>query len=115
MQFAQNLKKIMQEKNITNYRLAKILGVHPTTIKNWLESYTEPKFDMIDKIADVLDISIDELISENEGSKEDIDNNDKWNEFKKKLETLSDNDLIALESYLEYLIERESKDTPDEE
>lgn len=74
MQFAQNLKRIMQEKNITNYRLAKILGVHPTTIKNWLESNTEPKFEMIDRIANALEVSTSCLIGVNEQALNDESN-----------------------------------------
>lgn len=65
MEFAQNLRKIMNEKGISNYRLAKMLDVHPTTIKNWLESKTEPKFEMIDKIAKALDVPIEELLCVN--------------------------------------------------
>lgn len=62
MTFAQNLERLMTEKHITKYRLAKELGVHQTTIKNWVEGKTEPKFDMIDKIAKVLNISPNDLL-----------------------------------------------------
>ena|GEM_PF-6068075 len=52
----------MQEKQITKYRLAKLLGVHQTTVKNWLDGKTEPKFDMIEKIANALNITTDDLM-----------------------------------------------------
>lgn len=86
MQFAQNLKKIMQEKNVTNYRLAKILGVHPTTIKNWLESNTEPKFEMIDKIAEVLEVSTACLI----GVNDQIPNKDINENLKRNIDEMSE-------------------------
>lgn len=44
------------------YRLSKLLGVHPTTIKNWLDGNTEPKTEMLIKIADVLKVSPSELL-----------------------------------------------------
>lgn len=43
MEFAQNLKSVMDSKSITMYRLAKELGVHQTTVKNWLEGKGEPR------------------------------------------------------------------------
>lgn len=62
MQFAQILKKIMDEKHITKYRLAKDLGVHQTTVKNWLDEKTEPKFEMIERIANALQIRTKDLL-----------------------------------------------------
>lgn len=62
MNFAQNLARIMKKKEITMYRLSKLLGVHPTTIKNWLDGNTEPKTEMLIKIADVLKVSPSELL-----------------------------------------------------
>lgn len=56
MQVAQRIEKIMQEKGITKYRLAKELGVHQTTVKNWLDGKTEPKYEMLERIAAVLSI-----------------------------------------------------------
>lgn len=62
MQFAQRLEKLMQEKQITKYRLAKELGVHQTTVKNWLDGNTEPKFYMLEKIAAALGVQTWELL-----------------------------------------------------
>lgn len=35
MSFSQNLIKLQQENNESNYRLAKSLGVHASTVQNW--------------------------------------------------------------------------------
>lgn len=61
MNIAQNLKKVMEEKQVTKYRLAKMLDVHQTTVKNWLDGKTEPKFDMVEKIAEALGVQVSEL------------------------------------------------------
>lgn len=108
MEFSQNLKKIMNEKGISNYRLAKMLDVHPTTIKNWLENNTQPKFEMIDKIANALDVNIEQLVIGEESHKFKIiynDNNkkhfDEVSEMKEKLYSIynivAENPLAILE------------------
>lgn len=62
MQFGQNLEKIMIEKGITKYRLAKEIGVHPTTVKNWIDGKTKPNFEMVKKLAIVLKVMTVDLL-----------------------------------------------------
>ncbi len=62
MGFAQRLKKAMDNTHTTMYRLSKILKVHPTTIKNWLDGKSEPKSSTIEKIASALEIDVTELL-----------------------------------------------------
>lgn len=54
MNFAQNLKAAMESKSITMYRLAKELGVHQTTIKNWIDGKGEPRISEVQAIAATL-------------------------------------------------------------
>lgn len=62
MGFAQRLKEAMDSTHTTMYRLSKILEVHPTTIKNWLDGKSEPKSSTIEKIATALDVSVMKLM-----------------------------------------------------
>lgn len=62
MGFAQRLKEAMDNTHTTMYRLSKILKVHPTTIKNWLDGKSEPKSSTIEKIATALEIDVTELL-----------------------------------------------------
>lgn len=58
------LKKAREDKNITQYSLAKLLGISPGQMGN-IESYKqEHKFTLaqILKICDLLDISIEEIL-----------------------------------------------------
>lgn len=66
MSFAQTLGKIMKEKNITAYRLSKQLGVHQTTISNWLNGKSTPRSEMLPHIANALGVSEFEFTSGNE-------------------------------------------------
>lgn len=63
MSFSQNLRDVMEEKKITAYRLSKLVGVHQTTIKNWLDGKTTPKVEMARQVADALDVPVDKLLS----------------------------------------------------
>ena len=42
MDFSQRLKRLMDERHLTNYELAKKLDIHPTTVANWLGG-SEPR------------------------------------------------------------------------
>lgn len=63
MEFAQRLRQAMESKSITMYRLAKELGVHQTTIKNWLDGKGGPNLGQVQQIAKVLSADVVYLIS----------------------------------------------------
>ena len=62
MNFAQALKKAMAEKGVTAYRLSKDLGVHQTTISNWLNGKSAPRMRIVHRISQVLGVQIDDLL-----------------------------------------------------
>ncbi len=68
MQFAQILKKLMDEQGLTNYQLAKNLDIHPTTITNWL-SGKEPRKMTLVQLSNYFNVSVDYLLGK-EGQKE---------------------------------------------
>ncbi len=63
MAFCERLSSLMQEhNNMSKYRLAKELGVHQTTIKNWVDGITTPSTSDINKIADYFAVPVDYLL-----------------------------------------------------
>lgn len=62
MSFSQGLKEAMKKKGVTAYRLSKDLGVHQTTISNWLNGKSTPKAQMLEKIADYFAVTVDQLL-----------------------------------------------------
>lgn len=64
MGFTDKLSNIMAKKNVTAYRLAKEVGVHQTTIKNWLDGESEPKIAALEKIVAFFGITYDELLGD---------------------------------------------------
>ena len=61
MPFSKNLAKLQQEYQVSNYRLAKHLGVTPTTISNWKNGIT-PSLEKAAAIAAFFHTTVDELI-----------------------------------------------------
>jgi transcriptional regulator with XRE-family HTH domain len=68
MDIRNKLKQLMDDNNVSMYRLAKEIGVHQSTIKNWIDGSTIPKIDRIGQIADFFDIPVADLIEHEDTS-----------------------------------------------
>jgi transcriptional regulator with XRE-family HTH domain len=64
--FAENLKKARSGKNISQDELAKKIGVHATHVSRYERGLSAPSIDVVQKIAETLDVSIDELVFGNQ-------------------------------------------------
>lgn len=62
MQFANKLRVLMQERGVTNYRLAKEIGCNPTSVANWLNGKSFPASDKIQALAGYFGVSTDYLM-----------------------------------------------------
>lgn len=62
MKFNVNLKKYRKEKGLTATQFAELLGIKYLTYRNYEGGSTEPKYETLIKIADLLDVSLDELL-----------------------------------------------------
>lgn len=60
---AKNLDRLQRERDETNYKLAKAIGVHQTSIKNWKEG-TRPHPAHIKALALHYGCSVDDLLKE---------------------------------------------------
>ena len=56
------LKVILAEKKRTNKWLAAQLGCAPTTVSKWCTNSSQPSLEMIERIANLLDVDYTELI-----------------------------------------------------
>lgn len=62
--FAENLKRLRRENNMSQSSLAKRLGVDQRTVSAWENSVSEPCLNMLAKLCDVFDENFDSLIGE---------------------------------------------------
>lgn len=56
------LKVVLAEKNNTNRQLAEKLGKDEATISKWCTNNLQPNLEMLIKIAQVLEVEVQELI-----------------------------------------------------
>lgn len=62
MELRENLKLLRRQTGIGQAKLADMIGISPKTVSHWETGYTEPSVDELIKLADVFDVSIDELV-----------------------------------------------------
>lgn len=58
----ENYVRLRNQKGLTDYEVAKRAGFTTATLSNWKASRYTPKLDKIKAIADVLGVTVDELI-----------------------------------------------------
>lgn len=56
------IKKLRMSKNLTQLEFSKLLGVARTTVSMWEQNKSNPTIDMLKKIADMFNCSIDDLV-----------------------------------------------------
>lgn len=59
-----NIKKLMQNNKITSKELASITNVTPTHISYILNNKREPSIDLLQKIADALNVSVNDFFDD---------------------------------------------------
>lgn len=56
------LKVVLAEKNMTNKRLAELVGKDPAMVSKWVTNVAQPNVEMLLQIAKVLEVSVDDLL-----------------------------------------------------
>ena len=59
--YYENYQKIKESKNVKDRDVAKATGIDPATFSHWKKGLYTPKEDKLTKIANYLNISVDEL------------------------------------------------------
>lgn len=63
MGFKANLYGLMQKNNVNSYKLAKSVGVHVSTVTNWLNG-SNPKIEHLRSLSVFFGIPVDEILKE---------------------------------------------------
>lgn len=71
--FKDNLKKLRKEKKITQEELSKIIGVERSSIGKYESSGVIPSVDVLNKIADYFNVSVDYLLGRSNAPANPID------------------------------------------
>lgn len=62
MSFSENLRKLIEERDMTQKELAKQLNIAPSTLGSYVQNAREPDFATLRLLADFFDVSIDYLL-----------------------------------------------------
>lgn len=60
-EFRENLVRLRKERQLTQIQLAELLDVQPRLISRWESGETKPQFDHMVRLAEVLEVSLDQL------------------------------------------------------
>lgn len=71
--FGKNLKRIRQDRGLTQSQLGDLLNITDRAISSWEIGRTEPSIAMIDVICDVLHCSKDELLGKKDSDTFEFD------------------------------------------
>lgn len=106
MKFSQILKDLRDEKEWNQEKLAKAINVSRSSITQYETDRNFPTADILEKIANVFDVSIDYLLGRTKYkkpilSKEDFEESLLASEFAKKYVSLTDEQKKTLNSLIE--------------
>ena len=82
--FAERLKELRKDKNMTQVQLAEELGVSKETVAMWEIGKREPNFETLNRLSDIFDKRIDYILgysndaSSPQFTEEDIDQLGRW-------------------------------------
>lgn len=93
---SKNIRKYLQEYDMSQADLARRLNVSGQTITNWVNCLGEPRMDKVDKICEIFHCSRSNLLEENH-----IDNND---EIIKIYNQLDNEDKTTIKNMMQVLL-----------
>lgn len=112
--FSDKLKELRNNAHISQSTLAKALFVSQQAVAKWEIGTASPNPEMIKKIAEYFDVSIDYLLGRAEQQKEPATNtddelDDNIKSFIEQIRTMSKEDLELLNSIMDYVRSKRDK------
>lgn len=108
--FAQTLRDLRSSRKLTQTRIAELLQVSPRVYSRWETGDVTPHFDTIVRIAELLDVTLDDLAGRKEAQGPPKIRNHELHRLYQKVDLLSDEDQKALQVVLDSLVKRSSMD-----
>lgn len=104
--FAERLRLLRQGRNMTQARLAELLGISPRSYNRWEKGGNVPHLDTLIKIADILQVSLDELVGRTKTSSEVKIRNHELHSLCQQVDNLADEDQQALIRVMDGLVKK---------
>ena len=99
--FGDNLKRLRVEKGISQEDMAKKIKVHANHVSRYERGLSAPSIEVVEKMAKLLEVSIDELVSGsvNERMEKNISDRELLNIFQ-KVQSLEPQQLFAVKDFV---------------
>lgn len=105
--FVERLRKARTARRLTQARLAELLEVSARVYNRWERGTSIPKLDTVVKIAEILEVTVDELVGRRELSESAFRiRNPKLHKLYSEIDQLSDEDQQAAVILLDSLVKR---------
>jgi transcriptional regulator with XRE-family HTH domain len=108
--FPETLRALREARGLTQVRLAELLEVSPRVYNRWETGGAAPRLDTLVKIADLLSVTLDELVGRTEPTSEVVIQNPRLHALYREINRLSDEDQQALVILLDSLVKRSRMD-----
>lgn len=106
MNFVERIEALLKDNKIAKKTMLKDLSLGINTFTNWKNRGTVPSGDVLDKIADYLDVSVDYLLG-NEKSPAEAELSDDEKQLISILRQLDDSAYEKLLDYAKYLLQNQ--------
>ena len=104
--FAERLRLLREARQITQTRLATLLEIDPRVYNRWERGTSSPQFDTVVKIANILQVSLDELAGRSASITEPKIHNVELLNLYQQVDSLPDTDQQALVSVIDGLVKK---------
>lgn len=108
--FAERLKTLRESRQLTQARLAELIGVNARAYNRWERGNFVPQLDTLIKIADVLNVTLDELTGRTAAVQEPLVHNPRLHALLRQVDALPDADQQALVILMDSLVKRAKMD-----
>jgi transcriptional regulator with XRE-family HTH domain len=102
----ERLRTLRSTRNLTQTRLAELLDINPRVYNRWEQGVSVPHIDTVVKIADILQVNLDELLGRTPITSKPLVRNPKLVEMYQELDHLSDEEQQAVIVLIDSLIKR---------
>lgn len=117
LKFAQNLKNIMQKRKKTQSDLVKDLSFRQATVSDWLNGKKYPRMDKVEKLANYLGVSINELLmqSVSEPPVPTIQLTDQEKSMIKKYRQLNADGKLVIDNQIDFMLYKQDQSAEKED
>lgn len=105
--FSNKLKELRKKNGLTQLELSKKLGIGQSTIGMYESNIRKPSYEVIKKIADYFNVTVDYLISDNDI--EDLEDIDDLIEFTRNIKKLSPKQKEQVQTFISYILHNPPK------